>query len=104
MESFIETCYQLGFDGVDLHARSFPTTDDGYLKSIKALCLRRGLPIACVCVSNDFGKAEMELAQEVETFKEWMDRAQILGAPLVRAFLLVDGLHRREMRKLLGGG
>ena len=86
LESFIETCYRLGLDGVDLHARSFSATDEGYLKKIKALCLGRGLPVACVCVSNNFGKPEAELPHEVETFKRWMDRAQIMGAPIVRAF------------------
>jgi len=86
LESFIERCYQLRLDAVDLHARSFNSTEERYLRRIKMLCLKRGLSVPCLCVSTDFGKREAQLPEELATFKHWVDVAHFLGIPIVRSF------------------
>ncbi len=86
LESFIETAYQLRLDAVDLHAGSFPSSEESYLRRIKMACLKRGLEVPCLCISTDFGKAEAELPAEIAKFQRWVDAASFLGVPLVRSF------------------
>ena len=86
LESFIDTVYHLGLDGVDLHTRAFASTDDDYLRAIRMRCLKRGLAISYIGISNNFGKPEPELAAEVEMVKHWIDVAERIRVPLVRIF------------------
>ncbi len=86
MLSFVDTCYELGCDGIDFNARSFSDTSDDFLKRLKERCVRRGLPVACVSISNNFGKAADELPEEIAMTERWIDRALLLGAPQVRVF------------------
>ncbi len=86
LESFIERCYQLRLDAVDLHARSFSSTEEAYLRRLKMLCLKRGLAVPCLCISTNFGKGEEQLPEELATFKHWVDVAHFLGVPIVRSF------------------
>ena len=49
-------------------------------------CLRRGLVISYLGVSNDFGRPQEELAEVVDSVKHWVDVAEFMGVPLVRIF------------------
>jgi sugar phosphate isomerase/epimerase len=86
LESFIETCYGLRLDCVDLHTSHFASDDRDYLLTIKRSCLRRGIDIACLAISNDFGKSGSALQMDVDNVKRWTRAAAYLGAPLVRVF------------------
>lgn len=86
LESFIDTVYELGLDGIDIHTGAFASTDDAYLRDIRMRCLKRGLAISYIGISNNFGKPEAELPAEVDMVKRWIDVAERLRVPLVRIF------------------
>ena len=49
-------------------------------------CLKRGLTISYIGVSNDFGRPQAELQGVVDEVKRWVDVAAFMGVPLVRIF------------------
>jgi L-ribulose-5-phosphate 3-epimerase len=83
---FIDRAYDLGLDGIDIHTRAFASTDPEYLRDIRMRCLKRGLAISYIGVSNNFGKPEKELADEAATVKKWIDVSALMGIPLIRVF------------------
>jgi sugar phosphate isomerase/epimerase len=83
---FIDLCAQLGLDGVDFNMGSFQSTEPDHLKKIKKTCLERGLTIACIGVSNDFGRPAYEQEAVLKQVRQGIDAAQLLGAPVVRLF------------------
>ena len=86
IEAFIKTAYDLRLDVVDFHQRAFTSTDSGYLSSIKALCLKYGLPIGYVGVSGLFHGTAVENAAHAQNAKAGVDLAFFLGAPIIRIF------------------
>ena len=82
----IESAYELQMDGVDLHFTHFASTDDDYLEEVKQACLRRGLHMCYIGVSNNFGKTGDELREQIDLMKTWIDVAARMGVPMVRAF------------------
>ena len=114
LTGFIDRAYQLGLDGIDIHRNHFTGSDPAYLRDIRLQCLRRGLAISCIGVSNDFGKREEELEGQVATVKQAVDQAAFMGVPLVRIFAAwvpdgdsVDGVWSRMMpcmREVAGYG
>jgi sugar phosphate isomerase/epimerase len=83
---FIDLCSMLELDGVDFNTGSFASMEKDHLKKIKKACLERGLTIACVGVSNDFGRRAEDQEAIQKQVREGIDAAQFLGAPLVRLF------------------
>ena len=83
---FIDLCGQLGLDGVDFSLRSFQSLEREHLKKIKKTCLERGLSIACLGVSNDFGWPADEQGAVQQRVRQGIDTAQFLGVPIVRLF------------------
>lgn len=83
---FIDRARELGLDGIDIHTRAFASTDPEYLRDIRMRCLRRGLAISYIGVSNNFGKPEDELPAVVDDVKHWVDIAEFMGVPLIRIF------------------
>lgn len=86
VEDFIDEVRALDLDGIDLNARSLPSDERAYLLSLKRRCLRLGLPVACLSISNDFGLDGEQLVHQIATTKRWIEHALILGAPQVRVF------------------
>ncbi|MBT5875854.1 MAG: sugar phosphate isomerase/epimerase [Candidatus Latescibacteria bacterium] len=86
LESFIDTAYGMGLDGIDLHTRAIASMDDAYLRDIRMRCLKRGLAISYIGISNNFGKPEADLDAEVDMVKGWIDVAERMRIPLVRIF------------------
>lgn len=84
--AFIRTAYELRLDVIDFHTRAFASTQPGYLRGVKMLCLKYGLPIGYLGVSTSFVGAEDELRANVLKAKEGIDMAVLLGAPLARVF------------------
>jgi sugar phosphate isomerase/epimerase len=83
---FIDLCSMLELDGVDFNRSSLRSLEKDHLKKIKKACLERGLTIACLGVSNDFGKPPQDQEAVQKQIREGIDTAQFLGAPVVRLF------------------
>src|SRR5262245_25763514 len=83
---FIDLCAQLELDGVDLNLRSLRSLETAHLKKIKKACLERGLSVACVGVSNNFGRPPAEQPAVLDLVRQGIDAAQFLGSPVVRLF------------------
>jgi sugar phosphate isomerase/epimerase len=83
---FIDLCSMLELDGVDFNMGSLASLGKDHLKKIKKACLQGGLSIACVGVSNDFGRPSDDQDAVQKQVREGIDTAQFLGAPVVRLF------------------
>ena len=86
LAGFIDKAGDLRLDGVDIHTRAFATDDPAYLRDIRMRCLKRGLAISYIGVSNNFGRPQEELPDVVADVKHWVDVAAFMGVPLVRIF------------------
>ena len=61
MRSFTDWAYELRLDGIDIHVRMFASKEPDYLREVRMRCLRRGLAISYLGVSNNFGVVKEEL-------------------------------------------
>lgn len=85
---WIEKCgRELMLDGLELLDVHFPSTRKEYLRELKKRTTDLGLTIACMSVSNNFGKEkEEDRKKEAEKVKKWIDIGYYLGAPVLRIF------------------
>jgi sugar phosphate isomerase/epimerase len=99
--SFLDLCSRLELDGVDFNLSSFQSPEKDHLKKIKKICLERGLTIACLGVSNDFGRPPEQQEAVGRQIQQGLDVAQFLGAPVVRLFAgaVRDGQNREAVWK-----
>ena len=86
LHAFIDQAYEFRLDGIDIHTRAFASTEPEYLHDIRLRCLRRGLAISYIGISNNFGQTGEALRDQVEQVKHWVDVADVMGVPLVRIF------------------
>jgi sugar phosphate isomerase/epimerase len=88
MFSFMDTCRALDLDGVDIHVGQLKSqTDRAYLKEVRRGCLNRGLPVASICVSTEYGRSAEAIPKELEKARVAMETGMFLGAPLLRTFV-----------------
>lgn len=86
--SFMDTCRGLDLDGLDIHVGQLKSqTDRAYLKDVRRGCLNRGMPIASICVSTEFGRSAEAIPKELEKAKAAIDAGMFLGAPILRTFV-----------------
>jgi len=86
LPGFIDKAYAMRLDGIDIHTRALASKDPAYLRDIRMRCLKRGLAISYIGVSNNFGKPKEELPAVIQDVKDWVDTAEFMGIPLVRIF------------------
>lgn len=114
LDGFIDTCAELGLDGAELTGYYFPKhvqetalsrppmnpggedpavrqaridAATAYLNGLKNRAFRLGLDVSGTAIGNDFCVPEGPLwAAQVEECKNWIDRAAVLGAPVIRIF------------------
>lgn len=86
LHGIIDRAAALRLDGVDLHFAHFASTDPTYLEDLRLRCLRRGLHICYIGVSNDFGKLGADLEAQIGLVNRWVDVAARMGVPMVRVF------------------
>ena len=86
LAGFIDKAYEMRLDGIDIHTCALASTEPDYLRDIRMRCLKRGLAISYIGVSNNFGKPKDELPGVVQDVKDWVDIAEFMGIPLVRIF------------------
>lgn len=87
MFRFLDTCRELGLDGVAIHADSLKSTERPYLKEVRTRCLDLGLSISCYCVSTDFASSAEIVPAQIEKARAAIEAGMFLGAPLVRVFV-----------------
>src|SRR5947208_6880355 len=84
--SFMDTCRALDLDGLDIHVGQLKSqVDRAYLKDVRRGCLNRGMPIASICVTTEFGRSAEAVPKEVEKARVAMETGMFLGAPILRA-------------------
>jgi len=85
---FIDDCARIGLEGTELTSYYFPTdVDDDYLVSLRRHCFRQGLDVSGTAIGNDFGFPEGDdRNQQIANTKTWIERAALLGAPVIRIF------------------
>ena len=91
LDELLETCSQIGFDGVDITGYYFPgypnVPPDDYLNHIKRKAFRLGLDITGTGVRNDFTDRDSNKRKDhITLVKNWIDAAWKVGAPVVRIF------------------
>ena len=86
--SFMDTCRALDLDGLDIHVSQLKSqVDRAYLKQVRRECLNRGMPIASICVSTEFGRSAEAIPKELEKARIAMETGMFLGAPILRTFV-----------------
>jgi sugar phosphate isomerase/epimerase len=88
LKDFIDDCAKFGLEGTELTSYYFPkNTDEGYLRTLRRQCFRLGLDVSGTAIGNDFGLQPGEKrTAEIARCKQWIDYAEILGAPVIRIF------------------
>lgn len=88
----------LPVEGVELIDEHLPDEDEATLREVREAAAEHGVEIACLSVFyNDFAKASREGRRaDVDLVTSWLDRADVLGADVVRAFTGFPGLHDRD--------
>ncbi len=88
LTDFIDDCAKFGLEGTELTSYYFPKdTSPEYLRTLRRQCFRLGLDVSGTAVGNDFGHPPGEKrTAEITSVKQWIDNAEILGAPVIRIF------------------
>lgn len=91
MEGLLEFAAAHNFDGIDLTGYYFPGYPNKppaeFINNIKRKAFLLGLDISGTGVKNDFAHPDpQKRAADVQLVKNWIDVAQLLGAPVVRIF------------------
>ncbi len=88
LADFIDDCAAMGLEGTELTSYYFPTpATPEYLRQLKQQCFRLGLDVSGTAVGNDFGHPDAaKRKSQIAHVKQWVDNAEILGAPVIRIF------------------
>lgn len=87
MHEFIDYCDNLNLDGTELTSYYFESDENSYLLELRNKCFHLGLDISGTAIGNNFVTPDRaKRKEEVESVKEWIDKAALLGAPTIRVF------------------
>ena len=86
LEGIIAKAAEYRMDGIDIHWAHFASTDNDCLQHTRLLCLRAGLHICYIGISNNFLKVGAEWEEQIEMVKGWIDVANRMGIQMVRLF------------------
>lgn len=104
LADFINDCAAMQLEGTELTSYYFPPNpSDEYLRTLKEQCFRLGLDVSGTAVGNDFcHPAGPKRDEQIQLVKTWVDRAEILGAPVIRIFsgAAREGLPEERARSL----
>ncbi len=84
-EGYVKFASELRLDVIDFHIGAMPR-DTSFLRAIKMMCLRAGLPIGYLGIGETFVGPDEEMAGRMERAKADVDMAAFLSAQLVRVF------------------
>ena len=82
----IDKAREYRLDGIDIHFAHFASTDRDYLEDVRMACLRNGLNMCYIGVSNNFGMTGDEQRAQIDDMKHWIDVAAVMGIQMVRSF------------------
>jgi sugar phosphate isomerase/epimerase len=88
LKDFIDDCAKLGLEGTELTSYYFPkdTTPD-YVRDLRRHAFRLGLDVSGTAIGNEFGHPAGEKRDaEIAKTKQWIDYAEMMGAPVIRIF------------------
>ncbi len=88
LKDFIDDCAKFGLEGTELTSYYFPkeATPD-YLHALRRQCFHLGLDVSGTAIGNEFGHPPGDKRNaEIAKTKQWIDNAEILGAPVIRIF------------------
>lgn len=102
MFDFIDYCSNLGIPGAELTSYYFEDTRKDYCLRLKRHAFLRGITISGTAVGNNFCLPRGERRDhELQMVKDWIDRAQLMGAPHIRIFAGERGnLSNEEAKRL----
>ncbi len=88
LDDFLLDCAKMGLEGAEPTTYYFPKeVTPEYLHHLKGLAFRLGLDISGTAVGNRFCYPPGEKRDEqIAYVKQWIDRAEVLGAPVIRIF------------------
>jgi sugar phosphate isomerase/epimerase len=88
LDDFVRYCAELGLDACEPTAYYFPKdVTNEYLLELKNLAFRLGLDVSGTAIGNDFCLPPgPERDAQLAMTRDWIDRAAILGAPVIRIF------------------
>lgn len=88
LADFIDDCAKMGLEGTELTSYYFPADPTAeYLRQLKHHTFRLGLDISGTAVNNDFCHPPGdERDKQITHVVQWVDRAERLGAPVIRIF------------------
>lgn len=87
LNQFIDLCKELNLEGAELTSYYFEGNDEAYFRGLKLKCYRAGLDISGTSINNNFAQPDPAARRkEIEAVKAWIDRADVLGAPVMRIF------------------
>jgi len=95
LEDFVRDCAKFGLEGTEPTSYYFPQpVTNEYLCQLKAAAFRLGLSISSTAVGNNFClPLGDDRERQIANVKQWIDHAQVLGAPIIRIF---SGSQRKE--------
>jgi sugar phosphate isomerase/epimerase len=87
LDDFVTFAADQPIDAIEPTAYYFADTSTKYLAALKSRCTRLGLDISGTAVGNDFCHTDAaKLKSELQSVKEWIERASLLGAKTLRIF------------------
>lgn len=101
LDDFVDYCAELGLEGTELTGYYFPTfppsefvpgttigvAEAHHLNMLKNRCFRLGLDVSGTAIGNDFCHPPgPQRDAQIQMCRDWIDRAAILGAPVIRIF------------------
>lgn len=88
MKDFIDWCADHGCDGAEVTSYYFPNpVSNEFLLEVRRHAFLRGVSLSGTAVGNTFTVPRGEKRdREIASVKEWIARAQLMGAPHIRVF------------------
>lgn len=88
LDDFVKFCAEMNLDGCELTAYYFPKdVTSEYLIHVKEMTFRLGLDVSGAAIGNNFCLPEGEARNaQLKMTRDWIDRAAMLGAPVIRIF------------------
>ena len=88
LKDFIDDCARFGLEGTELTSYYFPKdVNADYVRALARHAFRLGLDVSGTAIGNEFGHPAGEKRDtEIAKTKQWIDFAEMLGAPVIRIF------------------
>jgi sugar phosphate isomerase/epimerase len=88
LHDFVNDCAKMQLEGTELTSYYFPSpVTKEYLLDLRRHCFRMGLDVSGTAVGNDFCHPPgPEREKQIASVKQWIERAAVLGAPVIRIF------------------